>query len=572
MGPVVLDLVCIRLNQFFLAHHRHFVKQARALRVSVFIVSICVRAQYVALLRFSLFGACLCRLCPLMDGMQTPPGITEGNQSYYTGNSFSVPHFAQQLQHGTPATPAQPPASIQEGNAPASSGVISSSLLSRSALSPQVTADPTRYGTGGVMLFAEAITQLPFLEFLQRCGVSIALPQPSRPRVSVSLLDAAVQTTPPCNISEEVSTQTSDQLDTLLCDVAVQTSFYGAPTLSLDAAAQTTSPSTFSRDVSTQMGSRPASSFSVDTSVQISTQSVVQLDAVTQLDLTEFLIGWIFSDSPIDRRHPFCQSPPSLLGAHVAPLPPPGLEQPAPSSVIATQSQSLTNASSSHCPTLQQTASTTHVGTHPVRPGGAKRSASTAYAGTHNSNVPCPRTEVAPFPKLNAVILPVINFGHSTTSGPSPIATADSDIMHHQFRLSLLQWNPGPARRNPTNIVSAACGKFHAVILQEASDHVPHISAYFLAHTDNTPFCSTKTPLSQTLLLPRLRSTLRAKILGAWCCSLSVLCFVVLLFLDHPQSHFARYISTMLWPRNVTLLPNFSNSFTPKCWNTRLIS
>ena len=35
-------------------------------------------------------------------------------------------------------------------------------------------------------------------------------------------------------------------------------------------------------------------------------------------------------------------------------------------------------------------------------------------------------------------------------------------------------------------IVSAACGKFHAVILQEASDHVPHISAYFLAYTDNT--------------------------------------------------------------------------------------
>ena len=58
--------------------------------------------------------------------------------------------------------------------------------------------------------------------------------------------------------------------------------------------------------------------------------------------------------------------------------------------------------------------------------------------------------------------------------------------MHRQFRLSLLQLNPGPARRNPTNIVSAACGKFHAVILQEASDHVPHISAYFLAYTDNT--------------------------------------------------------------------------------------
>ena len=123
---------------------------------------------------------------------------------------------------------------------------------------------------------------------------------------------------------------------------------------------------------------------------------------------------------------------------------------------------------------------------HPVRPAGAKRSASTALAGNHNSNGPCPGTEVAPFSKPNAVILPMINFGHSKTSGPSPVATVDSDIMHHQFRLSLLQWNPGPARRNPTNIVSAACGKFHAVILQEASDHVPHISAYFHAYTDNT--------------------------------------------------------------------------------------
>ena len=38
----------------------------------------------------------------------------------------------------------------------------------------------------------------------------------------------------------------------------------------------------------------------------------------------------------------------------------------------------------------------------------------------------------------------------------------------------------------PTDIVSAACGKFHAVILQEASDHVPHISDQFMAFTGNT--------------------------------------------------------------------------------------
>ena len=77
-------------------------------------------------------------------------------------------------------------------------------------------------------------------------------------------------------------------------------------------------------------------------------------------------------------------------------------------------------------------------------------------------------------------------FGQSKPDGHGYIDTADSDLMHHQFRLSLLQWNPGPARRNPTNIVSAACGKFHAVILQEASDHVPHISDQFMAYTGNT--------------------------------------------------------------------------------------
>ena len=50
----------------------------------------------------------------------------------------------------------------------------------------------------------------------------------------------------------------------------------------------------------------------------------------------------------------------------------------------------------------------------------------------------------------------------------------------------MLQWNPGAARRNPTNIIAATCGRFHAVILQEASDHVPHITDQFVAYTGNT--------------------------------------------------------------------------------------
>ena len=71
--------------------------------------------------------------------------------------------------------------------------------------------------------------------------------------------------------------------------------------------------------------------------------------------------------------------------------------------------------------------------------------------------------------------------------GLGHLDTADSDLMHHQYRLSALQWNPGPARRNPTNIITATCGRFHVVMLQEASDQsLTHITDQFIAHTGNT--------------------------------------------------------------------------------------
>ena len=427
-----------------------------------------------------------------MEGVQMPPGTTECNHSYYTGNSFSAPHFAQQLQNGTIATPAQPLASIQEVNGAASSGFVSSSLLSRSAISSQVTAGPTRNGTGDVMPLAEAITQLSFLEFLQRCGVSIAPPQPSQPPVPISLLDAAVQTTPPCDVSQDVSTQTSDQpVSSLSLDVAVQTIFHSVRSSSLDAAVQTIPHSTLSQNVSTQMGSRPASSFSVDMFVQTPVRSTVLHDVATQLPLTEFFIGCIYSNDPLDRRNFVRQSPPSMQGPHALLQPPPGLEQPAPPPELAAYSHLLTThgASTNSFPShaLQSPVSTTLVGTHPVRSAtSAKRSASTALAGTHNPVGSDPRTGTGPFPKPRALVLPMVKFGQPKSDRLGHIDTVDSDLMHHQFRLSLLQWNPGPARRNPTNIVSAACGKFHAVILQEASDHVPHISDQFRAYTDNT--------------------------------------------------------------------------------------
>ena len=120
-----------------------------------------------------------------MEGQQNvhlPPGTTEWNHSYYTGNSLSAPHSAQQLQNGTIATSAQPLAYTQEANDATSSGFVSSPLLPRSAISSQVPAYPTRNVTGDVMPLAEAITQLSFLEFLQRCGH----PDCSSPAVSAT--------------------------------------------------------------------------------------------------------------------------------------------------------------------------------------------------------------------------------------------------------------------------------------------------------------------------------------------------------------------------------------------------
>ena len=113
----------------------------------------------------------------------------------------------------------------------------------------------------------------------------------------------------------------------------------------------------------------------------------------------------------------------------------------------------------------------------------------------------------------------MVKFGQSKPDGLGHIDTADSDLMHHQYRLSVLQWNPGPARRNSTNIIAAACGRFHVVILQEASDHVPHISDQFIAHSwQHGPCYPTQqgSPLSLTLWCLPSGKTPQANVLGAW--------------------------------------------------------
>ena len=159
---------------------------------------------------------------------QLPPGTTECNHSHYAGNSFSASPSVQQLQNCTITNSVQSLAYTQEANGVASSGLVSSPPLPCSTISSHVPVCPTRNVTGDVMPLAEAITQLSFLEFLQHCGVSTAPPQPSQLPVPISLLDAAVQATPPCDAFQDVSTQISDQqVSSLSFDVAVQTFPHG---------------------------------------------------------------------------------------------------------------------------------------------------------------------------------------------------------------------------------------------------------------------------------------------------------------------------------------------------------
>ena len=150
-------------------------------------------------------------------------------------------------------------ASTQETNDTTSSGSVSSPQLPHSTISSPVPAGPARNFTGEVMpnSFVEALTQLSFLEFVQRFNLLIAPPQPPQLPVPISPLDVAVQTFP---------------------------------------------HSTASRDISTQTCARQVSLLPLDTAVQTPLHSVATHDASTQLPLTEFFVGCFLSNDPLDRQ------------------------------------------------------------------------------------------------------------------------------------------------------------------------------------------------------------------------------------------------------------------------------
>ena len=142
--------------------------------------------------------------------------------------------------------------------------------------------------------------------------------------------------------------------------------------------------------------------------------------------------------------------------------------------------------------------------------------------------------------------------------------------MHHEYRLSVLQLNPGPACRNPTQIIAATCGGFHAVILQEASDHVPQVSEQFVAYIGDTDIAilfnrDTFEPNAAVFTFNEAstsKETWGMVMLKQghvlWQFLWSVDSCDALPFPAPPPSLFPLSTSTMLWLRNAMLLLTYS--------------
>ena len=135
--------------------------------------------------------------------------------------------------------------------------------------------------------------------------------------------------------------------------------------------------------------------------------------------------------------------------------------------------------------------STTHVRTHRVRSAlTCKRSASTALAGTHNPVGADPRAGTGPFPKPRALVLTMVKFGQSKPDGQGYIDTADSDLMHHQYRLSLFFSGIQDRRAGTPPILL----RRH----MESMFRTSPISSLRTLATRTSLSCSTRTPLSLT--------------------------------------------------------------------------
>ena len=64
------------------------------------------------------------------------------------------------------------------------------------------------------------------------------------------------------------------------------------------------------------------------------------------------------------------------------------------------------------------------------------------WRGTQPFICNSPRTSRGPFPKPMPTVRPMVNFGPPKPAGHGTLHNAASDLMHHQYRLSVLQWSP----------------------------------------------------------------------------------------------------------------------------------
>ena len=339
---------------------------------------------------------------------------------------------------------------------------------------------------------------------LCRCALSLphtTLPQQTPPRNSLSRSCCS------CVLTNTPSGAVPLRLHEDLCDVQSSSNTgYPREITFADAATQLSFAEFFERCIlSKALPPRPQPSPTLlqDASTQASPHSAAFTDASTQLPFTEFFLGCVYSNDPLDRQLPLpshgnVSVAPLLQPKHTgttlsfssssggdvripvprtqpngAPPPPPGLEDqpplgsphgiPGKAAPVRPRSQLAlalaapgTTVSSTCTPSLQPQVSTTQVGTHTARSSTThKRSASSALAGTRNAIGADPRAGRGPFPKPRPLVLPMVSSGQAKPAGLGHVHNADCDLMHHQCRLSILQWNLGPARRNPTQIIAA---------------------------------------------------------------------------------------------------------------------
>ena len=366
----------------------------------------------------------------------------------YTGIPWlSSLHCLQQLQAGACSTPTEQPLSLtQESNGTLQSPLssISSQVLEhptsdvRAQTGPLCSVPPTHHAST-----ADASTQLSISEFLQLCFTKHPFWR-----------------TVPLRIHEDLR-----EAQTTFANAATQLSFAGC--LESCNLSSTLPPCP-----------NPSPTLLLDAATQTPSHSAAFADATTQLPLTEFFLGCIYSKDPLDRSVP----PPALLPSHSAslpqpsdiatinsfsstssssgpnactqvsrarlhsaPPPPSGLEDQAPF-VLSTWDPCESSAGATpftyiHLSSVPAATCKYHPsGTHADRSSATyKRSASTAPAGTHHANGADPRAGRGPFPKPRALVFSMLKFGKAKSYGLGHIDTADTDLMHHQYRLSVLQ-------------------------------------------------------------------------------------------------------------------------------------